>query len=108
MRRREFIAGLGGAAKLTLAARAQQDGRVRRIGVIMPLVADDPESQVRIAGFLQGLQELGWAAGRNIRIDYRWGAAEIGDLQRKYAHEESFIRALVGNDEYVHNNECSK
>src|SRR5215510_13288797 len=88
MRRREFITLLGGAAAAwPPAARAQERERVRRIGVIMPLVADDPESQVRIAGFLQGLQELGWVVGRNIRIEYRWGAAESGDLQRKYARE---------------------
>jgi putative ABC transport system substrate-binding protein len=74
MKRRNFIALLGGAAAWPLAARAQQGARVRRIGVFMPGVADDPEGQARIAAFLQGLGELGWIVGRNVRIDYRWGA----------------------------------
>ena len=79
MRRREFITLLGGVAVWPLAARAQQRERMRRIGVFMPGVADDPESEVRNAAFLQGLGELGWIVGRNVRIDYRWGA---GDLDR--------------------------
>ena len=75
IRPREFIFTLGGAAAAwPLAARAQQGARVRRIGVFMPGVADDPEGQARIAAFLQGLGELGWIVGRNVRIDYRWGA----------------------------------
>src|SRR5262249_23600016 len=60
-----------------LAARAQQRDRIRRIGVFMPGVADDLESQARNAAFLQGLGELGWIVGRNVRIDYRWGAADV-------------------------------
>src|SRR6266568_5212068 len=79
MRRREFITLLGGAAAWPLAARGQQPERMRRIGVLMTLAADDPESPVRVAAFLQGLQELGWTVGRNVRIDYRWGG---GDAQR--------------------------
>jgi putative ABC transport system substrate-binding protein len=79
VRRREFITLLGGAAAWPLAARAQQRERVRRIGVFMPGVADHPEYEVRIAAFLQGLGELGWIVGRNVRIDYRWGA---GDVER--------------------------
>jgi len=79
MKRREFITLLGGVAVWPLAARAQQRERMRRIGVFMPGVADDPESEVRNAAFLQGLGELGWIVGRNVRIDYRWGA---GDLDR--------------------------
>jgi putative ABC transport system substrate-binding protein len=79
VKRREFITLLGGAAAAwPLAARAQQE-RMRRIGVFMPGVADDPEYEVRIAAFLQGLGELGWIVGRNVRIDYRWGA---GDVER--------------------------
>ena len=67
MRRREFITLLGGAAAAwPLAAQAQQPERVRRIGVLMNLAADDPESQVRIATLLQSLQELGWRDGRNV------------------------------------------
>jgi putative tryptophan/tyrosine transport system substrate-binding protein len=67
MRRREFIAGLGGAAAWPLAARAQQGDRVRCIGVLMNLAADDPETERRMAAFVQGLQELGWTEGRKWR-----------------------------------------
>ena len=74
MRRREFITLLGGAAVAwPLAARAQQPERMRRIGVLMNLAADDPEGQARLAAFLQGLQQLGWTDGRNVRIDYPLG-----------------------------------
>ena len=59
---------------------------MRRIGVLMSLAADDPEAQARIAAFLQGLQQLGWTDGRNVRIDYRWGAGNA-DNTRKYAAE---------------------
>ena len=73
---REFITLLGGAAAAwPLAARAQQAERMRRIGVLMNLAADDPEAQARIAAFRQALQQLGWTDGRNVRIDYRWGGA---------------------------------
>ena len=75
-RRREFITLLGGAAAAwPLAARAQQPERVRRIGVLMNLAADDPEGQARLAAFVQGLRQLGWIDGRNVRIDTRWAAA---------------------------------
>jgi putative ABC transport system substrate-binding protein len=85
--RRKFLAALGGAAiAWPLAARAQQAERVRRIGVLMNFGADDAEGQVRLAAFLQGLQETGWAVGRNVRIDLRWGAAN-NELYRKYAAE---------------------
>jgi ABC-type uncharacterized transport system substrate-binding protein len=78
MKRRAFITLLGGAAAAwPLAARAQQRERMRRIGVFMPGVADDPEYEVRNAAFLQGLGELGWIVGRNVRINYRWGGADI-------------------------------
>src|SRR5262245_55733855 len=86
MRRRDFMKIIGGgAATWPLAARAQQPQRMRRIGVIMPFVADDPESQIRIAGFLQGLQELGWTVGGNVRIDYRWATNEAERM--RYAAE---------------------
>jgi putative ABC transport system substrate-binding protein len=65
MRRRDFIMLLGGAAAWPLAARAQQPGGVRRIGVLMHLAADDLEGQARFTAFLQGLQQLGWTDGRN-------------------------------------------
>ena len=87
MKRREFITLLGGAAAAwPLAARAQQPERVRRIGVLMHLAADDPEGQARIGAFLQGLQEWGWAVGRNVRIEYRWAAGDAERI-RKYATE---------------------
>jgi putative tryptophan/tyrosine transport system substrate-binding protein len=86
MRRREFITLLGGAAAWPLAARAQQPERTRRIGVLMNLPSDDPEGMARLAAFLQGLQELGWVVGRNVRIDYRWGTGDA-DRIRGYAAE---------------------
>jgi putative tryptophan/tyrosine transport system substrate-binding protein len=81
VRRREFITLLGGAAAWPLAARAQQPERMRRIGVLMNTGADEPESQARLAA-LQGLQELGWAAGRNLRIDYRWSPGDLARLRK--------------------------
>src|SRR5262245_1883692 len=73
MRRREFITLLGGAAAAwPLAVRAQQSERMRRIGVLMNTVSDDAEGQARLAAFHQGLQQLGWTVGHNVRIDYRW------------------------------------
>ena len=86
MKRREFITLLGGAAAAwPLAAGAQQADRLRRIGVLMSLAADDPESQARLAAFAQGLQQLGWTIGQNVRVDYRW--ALNADTTRKYAAE---------------------
>jgi putative ABC transport system substrate-binding protein len=88
MRRREFIGGiLGSSATWPLAARAQQGEQMRRIGVLTSgAAADDPDGQVRSAAFVRGLQQLGWTDGRNIRIDYRWGAGDA-DNMRKYAAE---------------------
>src|SRR3954470_9926433 len=87
MRRRKFIGLLGGAVvSWPLAALAQQRERVRRIGVLMHLAADDPEGQSRLAAFLQGLQEAGWAVGRNIAIDVRWAAADV-ELMKRFAKE---------------------
>ena len=88
MRRRDFIKAIvGSAAAWPLAARAQQPReRIRRIGVLMHLAADDPEGQSRVAAFLQGLQEAGWAVGRNVNIDVRWAAGEA-DRYRRYAME---------------------
>jgi len=77
VRRREFIAGLGSAAATwPLVARAQQPYRMRRIGVLMSVAAADPNATVNITAFAQGLQELGWTIGGNLRIDYRWGAGD--------------------------------
>ena len=86
MRRRAFITLLGGAAAWPLAARAQQPERMRRIGVLMPLAADDLEGRARLTAFMQALQQLGWADGRNVRIDTRWGGLNAGDI-RKFAAE---------------------
>src|SRR5262249_6948566 len=86
IKRRAFITLLGGAATWPLAARAQQGERMRRIGVLMPSAADDPEFQARLTAFLQGLAQLGWLDGRNVRIDTRWGVADA-DRIRKYAAE---------------------
>ena len=87
MRRREFITLLGGAAAAwPLATRAQQPDRMRRIGVLMNLAADDAEGQARIAAFVQALQRLGWSDGRNLRIDHRWAAGDTARFQR-YAEE---------------------
>jgi putative tryptophan/tyrosine transport system substrate-binding protein len=85
--RRRFIFALGGAAAAwPLAARAQQPKRMRRIGVLMTFAADDPEGQARLGAFVQGLQEVGWADGRNVEIDTRWAAGDAGQF-RKYAAE---------------------
>jgi putative tryptophan/tyrosine transport system substrate-binding protein len=87
LKRREFITLLGGAAVAwPLAARAQQRERMRRIGVLMALAADDPEGQARLTAFVQGLQELGWTDGRNVQIDYRWPAGDAERI-RRYAAE---------------------
>jgi putative ABC transport system substrate-binding protein len=88
MRRREFITLLGGAVTAwPLAVQAQQDERIRRIGVLTSgAAADDPDGQIRSGAFLQELQHLGWTDGRNIRFDYRWGAGDAENI-RKYAAE---------------------
>jgi putative ABC transport system substrate-binding protein len=87
MRRREFIAGLAGAAAWPLVARGQQRSKTRRIGVLLGvLAADDPEGQARVTAFVQGLQERGWTDGRNVRMDYRWGLGDA-DRLRRYAAE---------------------
>src|SRR5262245_2566699 len=80
-RRRAFITLLGGtAAAWPLVVRAQQGDRMRRIGVLMSLAADDSETQARHAAFLQGLQQLGWTDGRNARIEFR-GATDAGQIR---------------------------
>jgi putative ABC transport system substrate-binding protein len=87
VRRREFMTLLGGTAVTwPLAARAQQPERMRRIGVLMNRVADDPEAQARIKALVQGLQQLGWVEGRNVRMDVRWTAG-IADRVHRYAAE---------------------
>jgi putative ABC transport system substrate-binding protein len=85
MNRRDFITLLGGAAAWPFAARAQQGERMRRIGVLLASAADDSENQARMAAFLQGLAQLGWTDGRNVRIDTRWATTDADDLRRHAA-----------------------
>ena len=82
MRRREFIALLGGAAAWPIGARAQQAERVRRIGVLMGFAADDL-GRPRLTAFMQALQQFGWTDGRNARIDTRWGGLNAGDIRNR-------------------------
>src|SRR6516165_5998375 len=87
MRRRHFIKVIAGSAiTWPLSARAQQPGRVRRVGVLMSTASDDSVGQAYSAAFAQGLQQLGWEIGSNIRIDYRWGSGDT-ERFRKYAAE---------------------
>ena len=87
MRRREFLGVLSGAAAAwPLSTLAQQPERVRRIGVLSGATKDTPDLQVRLAAFQQVLQQLGWTDGRNVRIDYRWGAGSADNI-RRYAAE---------------------
>src|SRR3954453_3310312 len=85
MRRREFLGVLGGAATWPLAARAQQGERVRRIGVLLPAAASEPEDQTRLIAFVQGLAQLGWIVGQNVRIDTRWATTSAGEIRRHAA-----------------------
>jgi putative tryptophan/tyrosine transport system substrate-binding protein len=84
--RRSLIRLLGSAAAWPLAARAQQRKPMRRIGVLMPYAANDPQAQARNAAFLQGLQQSGWSVGHNVQIDHRWSGGNEDDT-RKYAAE---------------------
>jgi putative ABC transport system substrate-binding protein len=90
MRRREVVTLLGGAAVAStgwpVAARAQQAERMRRVGVLDTLSADDPEAQARNGAFVQGLQQLGWTIGQNVRVDTRWSAGSA-DTMRKNVTE---------------------
>jgi putative ABC transport system substrate-binding protein len=86
MRRRQFIAGLGGAAAWPMVARAQQPGGPRRVGVLMGLDENDPVAKVWLSGFTQGLSELGWTDGGNLRMDIRWAAGNL-DRMRVFAKE---------------------
>jgi putative ABC transport system substrate-binding protein len=81
LKRRQFITLIGGAAAWPLAARAQQPDHMRRIGVLMILAADDTESSARVAALTQALQQLGWMAGRNVQLEYRWGADSGGQAR---------------------------
>jgi putative ABC transport system substrate-binding protein len=90
LQRREFIALVAASttALLPFAARARSDTRIRRVGVLIGLAANDPESQVRLAAFAQGLQQLGWTIGQNIDIQYRWSG---GDAERMRKHAAELV-----------------
>ena len=86
MRRREFLGVLGGAAAVwPLPARAQQSERMRRVGVLLPTIADDAEFQARVGALLQALALLGWTIGRNVRIDTRWTTTNAAEIRRHAA-----------------------
>src|SRR5688572_5762413 len=85
MRRREFITLLGTAAAWPLAALAQQPERMRRVGILLPATADDAQFQAWVGAFLQALALLGWAIGRNVRIDIRWAGANAAEIHRHAA-----------------------
>jgi putative ABC transport system substrate-binding protein len=89
MRRREFIAGLGSTAPWPLVARAQQPERMRRVGVLILYNETDPAGQLRYSVFTQALADLGWADGRNVRMDLHWGGADTNQIR-------AFARELVG------------
>src|SRR4051794_8837784 len=93
MRRREFIKIVGAAAALPIVAHAQQPERVRRVGVLMHVAESDPDGQARLRVFVQGLNALGWAEGRNVRFDIRWGA----DDPNRYARQAAEL-ATMGPD----------
>src|SRR6516162_8761743 len=81
IQRRDLITLLGGAAAWPLAAHAQQGNRVRRIGVLMPYDENDPEPKRRVSAFTQALTDLGWADGRNVRMDLRWAGADTNRIR---------------------------
>jgi putative ABC transport system substrate-binding protein len=96
VKRREFITLLGGAAAAwPLAARAQRGERMRRVGVLHTPAADDPEGQVRIAAFLQGLEQFGWTDGGNVRIETRWAAGDADRIRRFVAELVMFAPDVI-------------
>jgi putative tryptophan/tyrosine transport system substrate-binding protein len=94
MKRREFTAGLCGTVAWPIVARAQQRVRVRRVGVLMATGENDSEVKAWLSGFLQGLAELGWTDGRDLRMDFRWASGK-GDLASLYAKELVALRPDV-------------
>jgi ABC-type uncharacterized transport system substrate-binding protein len=88
VRRRDVFPLISSVAIWPLRARAQQPERMRHIGVLMNISSDNPEAQARNAAFVQGLQELGWIVGRNVRIDYRWG---VGDEEYIHTHAAELV-----------------
>src|SRR5262245_43401825 len=104
IRRRKFLATLLGGAAVAwpLAARAQQPERMRRIGMLTSLAADDPQMSARDAAFWQALQELGWTVGRNLRVEQRWGAGDP-ERMRKHAVELAALApdVILGLPDYM-------
>ena len=86
LRRRQFIRLLGGSAAWPLVAHAQQRERMRRIGVLLPATADDPQRQVWFGAFLQGLAQSDWIIDRNVQIDTRWATADVDAVRRHAAN----------------------
>jgi putative ABC transport system substrate-binding protein len=95
MRRREFITMLGSAAAWPLAARAQQGERVRRIAVMMTTAENDPEGAARAAALRQGLEELGWVEGRNLRVDWHWSAGDVARIRATAAELAKIAPDLI-------------
>jgi len=95
VKRREFIALLGGAAVWPLAGRAQQPEQTRRIAALMALAADDPDGPPRFTAFLQGLHELGWVEGRNVRIEPRWAAGAADRFRTDAAELVAFVPNVI-------------
>ena len=95
MRRRQFLGLVGGGAALPLVARAQQPERMRRIGVLLPAAADDPQFQPWLGGFLQELALLGWSVGRNVRVDTRWATANAAEVRRHAAELAALSPDLI-------------
>jgi putative tryptophan/tyrosine transport system substrate-binding protein len=95
MKRREFIAGVGSSVVWPLSARAQQSNRVRRVGVLIPYDENDSEGKLRYSAFTQALADLGWADGRNVRMDFRWTPGS--DINRIFSLPDSktYPRAAI-------------
>jgi putative ABC transport system substrate-binding protein len=91
VRRREFIAGLGGASAWPLVARAQQQERIHRVGALMDTAEDSTAGRERVAAFVKSLRQLGWAEGHNLRLDVRWAA---GDVERARVHAKELVASL--------------
>ena len=95
MRRREFIALIGGVATWPCAARGQQSERTRLIGILLPIAKDDPDYQPWISAFRQRLQELGWVEGRNVRIDIRWATTNPGEIRKQAAELAALVPDVI-------------
>ena len=109
MKRREFIALLGGVAVAwPLVARAQQRDRLRRIAVVMQYLETDPQGQLRATAFREGLEKAGWVSGRNIRVDYLWGVMDsewtrdITEHLRQRVPDVIAINSSIGSVSYTH------